>query len=92
MATTFGNSTESTGLEIVFNPPVVINKFGGVSIKTDKIIINQIIDSSVRKSVTAYTNSGRVFTLWAGEAYDSIGQWTDTDAINRIIELVSSGI
>lgn len=26
--------------------------------------------------------------LWSGDAYDAIGQWTDTDVKNRIVELL----
>jgi len=31
----------------------------------------------------------KILTLWEGEDYVNIGQWTDTDVQNRIVELLS---
>lgn len=52
-----------------------------------EITINEVTDSSERKIVNAYTLELGVITLWEGDAYDAIGQWTDTDVVNRINEL-----
>jgi len=52
-----------------------------------KITINEVVDNSERKIVLAYTLELGVITLWEGDAYDAIGQWTDTDVINKINEL-----
>ena len=54
-----------------------------------EITINEVVDNSERKSVLAYTLELGVITLWENEAYDAVGQWTDTDVLNRINELYS---
>lgn len=48
------------------------------------ICVNDFPD---RKLVQAQTQEAGMVILWQGEEYDNIGQWTDTDVINRIIEL-----
>lgn len=55
-----------------------------------EITINQIIDSNFLKKVIANTKEAGSILLWSGPDYDNIGQWTDTDVINRIKEILNN--
>jgi hypothetical protein len=46
--------------------------------------ITRLIDLIEHKKVIALTKEVDTIILWEGEAYDSIGQWTDTDVAERI--------
>ena len=52
------------------------------------IYVDHFIDSPNFKTVDAYTRQIGKITLWEGEAYDAIGDWTTQDAENRIKELL----
>lgn len=52
------------------------------------ITIHSITDTSLmEKKVIAYTSEFGQVVLWEGDAYDTIGQWTDLDVTARIKEL-----
>tara|TARA_R110000868_G_scaffold257091_1_gene514185 strand:+ start:235 stop:468 length:234 start_codon:yes stop_codon:yes gene_type:complete len=51
------------------------------------ITVTEVTDSPKRKTVVAQTNELGSIRLWKDDEYDAIGQWTDTDVINRIKEL-----
>lgn len=53
----------------------------------DKLTIEQMVDFPSRKVVVAITRELGRIRLWQGAEYDAIGQWTDTDVVNRIQEL-----
>jgi hypothetical protein len=53
----------------------------------DKLTIEQMVDFPSRKLVVAITSELGRIRLWQGAEYDAIGQWTDTDVVNRIQEL-----
>ena len=53
----------------------------------------QIEENPDEKRVVVTTSLNgmlRRFVLWEGDSYDQIGQWTDTDVINRVKEVVGS--
>lgn len=50
------------------------------------ITILKINDDYRLKKVTALTSELGEITLWEGYQYDEIGQWTDLDVVNRIIQ------
>ena len=52
-----------------------------------EVTIDEIVDNNSRKEVRAYTTEVGILILWSGDAYDAIGQWTDTDVVNRVKEL-----
>lgn len=74
-------------MEITFNAPKEITIRERQSSVVDKIEILQLIDIPINKTVLAATREVGRITLWEGDAYDAIGQWTDQDVINRINEL-----
>jgi len=84
-------SRNINGLEIDLGEEKILLSVPQTDIKSDKIIISQIIDDYINKRVTARTRSvlGSV-VLWEGEDYDLIGQWTDEDVQHRILELINS--
>ena len=52
------------------------------------LTIERVVDLQSEKKVFAViTELYEPVDLWAGAAYDSIGQWTDTDVTNRIREI-----
>jgi hypothetical protein len=53
----------------------------------EELTIDEIVDNNSRKEVKAYTVELGSLVLWSGDAYDAIGQWTDTDVVNRVKEL-----
>ena len=81
-------SAQSTfsGLAIDLPSEIVIKHIPAYTVKTSKIEVSSIIDDSVAKKVTAKTNLGGI-VLWEGAAYDAIGQWTDADVHNKLVEL-----
>jgi hypothetical protein len=66
----------------------VVKEIPARNIEVSKIEIMSIEDSAVTKKVVAKVKGfpGQI-VLWEGEAYDAIGQWTDTDVANRIKEI-----
>jgi hypothetical protein len=49
-----------------------------------KVEITEVVDDFRRKIITAKTNEFGSIILWKDEDYVTIGQWTDTDVINKI--------
>jgi hypothetical protein len=57
----------------------------------EKITVRSIIDFPAEKRVVAQIREiGEPVVLWSGDAYDAIGQWTDTDVQNRLNEIYNS--
>jgi hypothetical protein len=57
----------------------------------EEIVILHLIDSPAEKMVSVKLKGiSKEIVLWKDEDYDNIGQWTDTDAINRIKELFTN--
>lgn len=59
-------------------------------ISVEEITINEITDLPIRKMVVAKTKEVGQVILWRDAEYDAIGQWTDTDVINKINELYNN--
>lgn len=82
---------DSTPLTIEFSQPVTIENIPAVVVTANSIEIDYFVDSPRQKIVIAYptreTRKPRQIILWQGDEYDAIGQWTETDAINRIREI-----
>jgi len=52
------------------------------------LTIDRVVDLQSEKKVFAVISElYEPVDLWAGVDYDAIGQWTDTDVANRIIEI-----
>jgi hypothetical protein len=53
----------------------------------EEINVLELKDFPEQKRVEAITDVLGIVILWKGEAYDAIGQWTDTDVINKLKSL-----
>jgi hypothetical protein len=76
-------------MKITFETPKEIVTVKEAKGTFSEITVDYITDSSWRKEVKAFTRELGILTLWENEEYDTIGQWTDTDAITRISELLN---
>jgi len=74
-------------MEIIFNALKNIVAIPEVRKQVFSLNIMSITDLPDRKTVYAITTDRINITLWEGEDYDAIGQWTDADVVNRIQEL-----
>ena len=68
------------------NPITIVNeKNGGEQVVNDELVVLRMVDSPVNRVIRVFfTNIDFPIILWQGVDYDTIGQWTDTDVINRI--------
>jgi hypothetical protein len=77
-------------MEILLNVPkkVVLQEEKAVDIS--KITVTRVVDLPKQKVVRCFCEElDEAIVLWQGDAYDAIGQWTDDDVLNRIVELYS---
>ena len=57
----------------------------------NSLTVRFFTDSPSEKVVKCYTHEiDDEIILWEGDDYDTIGQWTDTDAQNRLLEIYNS--
>lgn len=78
-------------IQINFEQPKVITIIEPIITTVTSCNIEQVIDISIEKRVNViivFEGGSKNLTLWEGDVYDTIGQWTDTDVINRIKELI----
>ena len=68
------------------NTGIVVNFEGA----RPNITIDAFNDDTKNKSVVAKTSDG-IYTLWEDAAYDSIGDWTSAQAIDKVKELALAG-
>jgi hypothetical protein len=71
-------------MEITLNKPKEIVVFAERKKTITKVEITEVVDDFKRKIITAKTNEFGSVVLWKDEDYITIGQWTDTDVINKI--------
>jgi hypothetical protein len=81
-----GAKSAFSGLTIDLPSEIVIKHIPAYTVKASKIEVKNIVDDSVAKKVIANTSLGKII-LWEGAAYDAIGQWTDADVHNKLVEL-----
>lgn len=77
-------------MEIQLSAPKDVTVIKEVKKTIDKITVLEITDNPTKKTVIAKTAQLGYIMLWQGADYDAIGQWTDTDAENRIFELYNN--
>ena len=55
------------------------------------LTVSRIVDLPKQKVVRCFIEElEEPIVLWKGDAYDAIGQWTDTDVTNRLNELYNT--
>lgn len=56
--------------------------------------ITDVSDNPIQKTVVARVTVGpgaiNFFTVWSGESYDQIGQWTDADLVAAVTPMVQA--
>ena len=78
-------------LKITLDTPKVVKEIPASQIKISEIEVLKFEDSPSLKTVKAYTTNTLVgtLTLWEGDAYTSIGDWTQSQAVDRIKEIIN---
>jgi hypothetical protein len=74
-----------SGLTVTFTPPVMVSNR-----EISELIIIRVIDEPGKRIARAMINGFRTLVLWQGDEYTNAGQWTDTDVINRVREILTS--
>lgn len=74
-------------MKITFETPKEIVIIQELKRTIEELTIEEVIDNNFRKEVKAHTKELGIITLWTGDAYDAIGEWTDADVVNRVKEL-----
>lgn len=75
-------------MKITFETPKEIVIVQELKRTFEEITIEEVVDNPSRKEVKAFTRELGQLILWQNEEYDAIGQWTDTDVLARVNELL----
>ncbi len=77
-------------MEITLSTPKKIIIQAEVSVNEKVIKVLSVTDTfgSVNAMVQLGDTMPIAYVLWEGEAYENIGQWTDSDVEKRILELI----
>jgi hypothetical protein len=55
------------------------------------LTVERVVDLPQQKKVRCFVKElDEPVTLWEGAEYDSIGQWTDTDVVNKLTSLYNA--
>lgn len=77
-------------MKVIFDRPADVVMIPETRQTFEEFNIRFVFDSQTNKTVWAsIVELNRDLILWEGDAYDAIGQWTDTDVVNRVKELYS---
>ena len=71
-------------MDVIFSSPKDIVLHPEQKITLDKLTILQMTDFPERKVVRVNTVEIGTIVVFQGAEYDAIGQWTDTDVVNKI--------
>lgn len=74
-------------MKIIFDTPKEVVLVKEIKKEVSEITIREMRDLPEQKRVEAITDLLGIVVLWQGEEYDAIGQWTDTDVINKLKSL-----
>jgi hypothetical protein len=75
-------------MEITLNSPKKIVLQEEKSKDISKLTVARVVDLPKQKVVRCFCEElEEAIVLWEGAAYDAIGQWSDADVQNRLVEL-----
>lgn len=77
-------------MKLTLSNPTEITVVQEVKKTIEEITVIEVLDSFENKTVKAFTEELGIVSLWEGDAYDAIGQWTDEDVFNRIKEILQT--
>lgn len=76
---------------ITLNAPKTITVKTAKTITVTTLTLERVIDLPAKKIVKAWIKElNAPVVLWEGAAYDSIGQWTDSDVTARLNALYNA--
>ena len=76
---------------ITLNTPKLVTLQPAKTKTISTITVTRVVDLPQQKIVKAFIQElPDAIILWEGEAYDSIGQWTDVNVSARITEIYSA--
>ena len=76
---------EISGLTVTFSPPINIRNN-----EISKLVIVRVIDEPGNKIARAIIHGYKTVILWKGDDYTNAGQWTDTDVINKVKDILTN--
>lgn len=72
-------------MEITLNHSTEVVVVPEKKVTLTTLTINRMVDLPTQKKVVAFIKElNQPVVLWEGDAYDAIGQWTDTDVTTRL--------
>lgn len=75
-------------MEINLNSPKKVVLQEEKSKNITKLTVVRVVDLPKQKIVRCFCEElDEAITLWEGDAYDSIGQWTDSDVVTRLSQV-----
>ncbi len=75
-------------MRITLLEPVTVTRNENSKQFENEIVIVRMVDRPQDKIIRVFfENFAFPIDLWTGDEYDAVGQWTDTDIINRIKSL-----
>jgi len=78
-------------MAISLNNPLKVVLQPEKSVTVSELTISRVVDIPGQKIVRCFVEQlEEPIVLWEGAAYDSIGQWTDTDVTTRLNQLYNS--
>jgi len=78
-------------MAISLNNPLKVVLQPEKSVTVSELTISRVVDIPGQKIVRCFVEQlEEPIVLWEGAAYDSIGQWTDSDVTTRLNQLYNS--
>jgi hypothetical protein len=78
-------------MAISLNNPLKVVLQPEKSVTVSELKISRVVDIPGQKIVRCFVEQlEEPIVLWEGAAYDSIGQWTDSDVTTRLNQLYNS--
>ena len=78
-------------MNITLSSPKTITVQAAKTVTVTEITVNRVVDNPAKQIVVAFIEQlNEPVILWSGETYVSIGQWTDTDVVNRLTAIYNS--
>jgi len=77
-------------MKVGFAGPVTHIVRPAEEVTLSEVSVIRMIDIPGEKRVLVQTRELGEIVVWEGAAYDEIGQWTDLDVHNRLIEILTA--
>lgn len=88
----FSNDNQARIMTITFQTPKTIVVSAAVERIIASVTIDMVIDCPKDRVVRVALVEGGKVDLWTGADYTAIGQWTDSDVVSRLTEILNQEI